>query len=704
MKKIIKKIKKNWKLYLFYAFIFVFIFILSYYFPYSNDDWVWGSKIGIERFENGFKDYNGRYLGNTLVLVLTRSNLLKSLFMTITYFGIGYLIKKIVNKNNNGIMIFSILMLFLINRCVFRETIVNTSGFINYSFNMFLVLIFIAYIKDVFKKVNFKEKWYNLILLFLLGLSSTLFMEHITTYLLVLCIALCVYSYIKYKKIPKSYLIYFAGVIIGSIIMFSNGAYMHVVKGDDFYRTVTTKQSMIVTMARNYFNKIQNNAFSLNLITNLVVSILMIILTCKFIDNNKISKWKKYFLELLNLISIFYSVFLIVGNYFDFDIVTGSSHYFVGFMTAIYCLALLLIILLIFFDKKNYFDKVVGYKLLFYMGSVVTVLAPLLVLTPVGHRCSLPALIFYILFASELYNLLIKDKNGNMSKVLFVVLIIVLSSYLHIYHSVYLSNNERYEIVKKQVDDGMNPIYIRSTKYDKYIWKNNPVNDAFDKAFLLFNGFDVKAKVEVLKPDDLKYKLLFKNNYKYKNLMVVAHPDDDLLFGGTELMKDDYVVVCVTCGTSKTRLKEFKRMMNYFEDEYITLGYPDLVEGKKSEWIDEYDLITRDIKNIINLKEWDKIVTHNPDGEYGHIHHKMTNRIVTGLTDDKSKLYYFNKTYSTKYYKENNISKTLDDKMCNKKRELFDKYYKSQVGLKVRHLSDYEKVTSYDEWINNFTE
>ena len=704
MKKIIKKIKKNWKLYLFYAFIFVFLFILSYYFPYSNDDWVWGSKIGIERFENGFKDYNGRYLGNTLVLVLTRSNLLKSLFMTITYFGIGYLIKKIVNKNNNGIMIFSILMLFLINRCVFRETIVNTSGFINYSFNMFLVLIFIAYIKDVFKKVNFKEKWYNLILLFLLGLSSTLFMEHITTYLLVLCTALCVYSYIKYKKIPKSYLIYFAGVIIGSIIMFSNGAYMHVVKGDDFYRTVTTKQSMIVTMARNYFNKIQNNAFSLNLITNLVVSILMIILTCKFIDNNIISKWKKYFLELLNLISIFYSVFLIVGNYFDFDIVTGSSHYFVGFMTAIYCLALLLIILLIFFDKKKYFDKVVGYKLLFYMGSVVTVLVPLLVLTPVGHRCSLPALIFYILFASELYNLLIKDKNGNMSKVLFVVLIIVLSSYLHIYHCVYLSNNERYEIVKKQVDDGMNPIYIRSTKYDKYIWKNNPVNDAFDKAFLLFNGFDVKAKVEVLKPDDLKYKLLFKNNYKYKNLMVVAHPDDDLLFGGTELMKDDYVVVCVTCGTSKTRLKEFKRMMNYFEDEYITLGYPDLVEGKKSEWTDEYDSITRDIKNIINLREWDKIVTHNPNGEYGHIHHKMTNRIVTGLTDDKSKLYYFNKTYSAKYYKENNISKTLDENMCNKKRELFDKYYKSQVGLKVRYLSDYEKVTSYDEWINNFTE
>ena len=41
--------------------------------------------------------------------------------------------------------------------------------------------------------------------------------------------------------------------------------------------------------------------------------------------------------------------------------------------------------------------------------------------------------------------------------------------------------------------------------------------------------------------------------------------------------------------------------------------------------------------------------------------------------------------------------------MCKKKKELFDKYYKSQVTLKVRHLSDYEKVTSYSEWMENFS-
>ena len=72
MKKIKQNIKKNWKTYLLYIFLFAFLFLLTYYFPYSNDDWAWGSKTGLERLQNGFKDYNGRYLGNLLVILLTR--------------------------------------------------------------------------------------------------------------------------------------------------------------------------------------------------------------------------------------------------------------------------------------------------------------------------------------------------------------------------------------------------------------------------------------------------------------------------------------------------------------------------------------------------------------------------------------------------------------------------------------------------------
>ena len=41
--------------------------------PYFKDDWAWGSQVGLDRLQTHFTGYNGRYLGNLLVMVLTRS-------------------------------------------------------------------------------------------------------------------------------------------------------------------------------------------------------------------------------------------------------------------------------------------------------------------------------------------------------------------------------------------------------------------------------------------------------------------------------------------------------------------------------------------------------------------------------------------------------------------------------------------------------
>ena len=47
--------------------------LLVFLFPYSGDDWAWGSKIGLERLSTGFKDYNGRYGGNLFPRIKGRS-------------------------------------------------------------------------------------------------------------------------------------------------------------------------------------------------------------------------------------------------------------------------------------------------------------------------------------------------------------------------------------------------------------------------------------------------------------------------------------------------------------------------------------------------------------------------------------------------------------------------------------------------------
>ncbi len=184
------------------------------------------------------------------------------------------------------------------------------------------------------------------------------------------------------------------------------------------------------------------------------------------------------------------------------------------------------------------------------------------------------------------------------------------------------------------------------------------------------------------------------------NLMIVAHPDDDTIWGGAHLLKDNYLVVCVTCGVDKVRVKEFESVMKEMNDKYIMLGYPDKTNGERDNWDSVRGNITQDIKDIIALKDWKTIVTHNPDGEYGHIHHQMTSSITTYVVPDKSKLYYFGH-----YYKKDDVANHLDEltevkSSLLKEKNRILKLYKSQsfIDEKFGHMYPYENWVKYSEW------
>lgn len=185
-------------------------------------------------------------------------------------------------------------------------------------------------------------------------------------------------------------------------------------------------------------------------------------------------------------------------------------------------------------------------------------------------------------------------------------------------------------------------------------------------------------------------------------IMIVAHPDDDMIFGGSHLIDDDYLVVCITCGARSDRVKEFKNVMNVTGDKYIMLDYPDKTNGERDNWDSVYDKITKDIEQILDLKDWNLIVTHNIDGEYGHIHHKMTHNIVTAIYDDKylghDNLYFFGT-----YYKKDKIDEVKDqlieisDENYQKKDEIIYKYYTSQKSVAdgLHHMFKYENWIKY---------
>jgi len=69
--------------------------------------------------------------------------------------------------------------------------------------------------------------------------------------------------------------------------------------------------------------------------------------------------------------------------------------------------------------------------------------------------------------------------------------------------------------------------------------------------------------------------------FETNKLMIVAHPDDETIFGGGMLLNEDgWKVIVVTDGGGDNndpiiRLKEFKSVMQHLNTEYEILGYQD---------------------------------------------------------------------------------------------------------------------------------
>ena len=202
---------------------------------------------------------------------------------------------------------------------------------------------------------------------------------------------------------------------------------------------------------------------------------------------------------------------------------------------------------------------------------------------------------------------------------------------------------------------------------------------------------DLEEELEELKKDVVK-----EEPRKEKNLMIVAHPDDETIWGGGHLLADDYYVVCITCDNVWYRDEEFKKVMKETNDEYVFLGYPDLTRGYIDDWSSSYEDIKEDLNGIINSRDWNTIVTHNPEGEYGHIHHQMTNQIVTELAN-KDKLYYFGR-----YYTIDNMPEmpSISEELYNQKMDKLISIYVSQPLAMRRHhhMMPYENFVTYQEW------
>ena len=171
----------------------------------------------------------------------------------------------------------------------------------------------------------------------------------------------------------------------------------------------------------------------------------------------------------------------------------------------------------------------------------------------------------------------------------------------------------------------------------------------------------------------------------YINLMIIAHPDDELFFGWKELFNNDnnWLIVCLTNKKNTERSAKFKKVINLLGKSYIMFDNTDI--WNNLEWNnDVQNNIEKKMNKILNKNLCiEKIITHNPDGEYGHYHHKITSKIITNLLNKRNeinKLYYF--------YFDNNKYEKLSEKFHNYLKIYFEDPYNDDTILGHLKLSE----------------
>lgn len=496
----------NKKQIIFYSVIFAAFAVLAFLFPYSGDDWAWGSEIGMERLESGFENYNGRYLGNLLVMLLTKSKLLQVLAVAAGMLLMCALPVAYCFSNRLSLLVFSSFLIFLIPKEIFVQSVVWTAGFSNYIPPIIIIFAYFLIVKNIFGEKPVYKKFVPIIT-FIIGFSCALFMENVTLYAVAVSLLIIVFARIKHKRFFLAHLANFVGCLAGTVLMFSNGAYSSILGESDTYRSTAMSEGIISTL-EGHSETICNQLFVKNVPLLAVISVLCVVLAVSFLKKSRSTK--------LNL-AVFVSVFInilslgIIFAKFGFSYwvaAVGSENsrritvLLLLFAVCIYCLSVLLLVTVCVTDLNAKF------RILLLLVSVPVLVAPLLVVNPIGPRCFMPPYFIMAAFCVSVFDYIQKTLQISVSsnKILSVSFVAaslaVLVFNFSVYSTIHSYAEKRDEYVMKQVENGESIVTVCRLPYGSYVWTGNPEKAPWDYRYKLFNGIDENIQFEFLNYSD----------------------------------------------------------------------------------------------------------------------------------------------------------------------------------------------------------
>lgn len=459
-----------------YILVFFVFIVLSILIPLtSGDDLDWGTYGGLERLATHFRGYNGRYVGNIIILAITRFTVLRVVFYALINTLLVYSITKLSLYSNRMTPILTTTLLLVVSVDVYAQTFGWYSGFANYNVSIALSLFVWSRIRsNPVKKIDY-------FMIPVLTLFAQLCMENVTIYNVLISAAMAL---LNIRKRPVKEFLYFIFSVIGVIIMFSNSAYQTIASHQDDYRTIDFNAIFDVL-----FTKLSQYYF----INNWLILLLIAIISCiLYKQKSKLACLVRFILILFPITSFLFSKTRV--QLANVPRIVSISFFALGI---VFLLSLILVILklIIPFESKLW--------LIFVGFSTAIIIAPMLLISPFGPRVMLTSYVFFVILMNSLVGILYKENNSTVitNKVNNLLYLSFASCVIFFFgiHSVNLYSTY-YRSQHFEIDDDKKTVTAYRVPFEQYAHYITPP----ETTYTAVRTFKEKYNI----PDD--YQLIFK--------------------------------------------------------------------------------------------------------------------------------------------------------------------------------------------------
>ncbi len=465
--------------------IFILLYVIMLLFiPKNLDDWTWGSHIGIERLKDYFVGYNGRYLGNILVIILVRCPVIVTALIEGAIVGCIYLcLNKILDKKYL-ILIFLVLNVVM-PKNMFTQTFGWISGFSNYIFSFLSIMIYILFLKKYYD--DRKVKILEISVWFVFGILSQLLVENSTIFFILAGIFTNLFYWFQNRMLNKHYFILFLSNIIGAIIMFQNSAYYNASVGSSkTYKDINMPLGS-PSWFQSTWDKFTTQTLPYWFINNKYLMIVLGITAIIFVMATNI-KYKKIFLKFYVFATLFFMYKAYSEDtsfYFEYDNSLSAIIYIVFCLSLVYCVI------------KGISNKKDRLLILTTLLAQPFLVFPLIISDPINARCFLSSYLMFALFIVEIIEYCIKEgtltfiqhkKLGQYYNwiVYAVIIFTVLCMVKDIRCSIFLNHaaNEKAQYIESQIEAGKKQITVPFLPFSNIYTVNvSPCDEVWQQNF-----------------------------------------------------------------------------------------------------------------------------------------------------------------------------------------------------------------------------